>query len=109
IAPFQVIIVPVNVADPAQRDAAERLYQELTDAGVEVLYDDRDERPGVKFKDADLIGIPFRITIGPQKVALGQVEILSRRTRACFDVPLADAVSRIKELIAQEVNEVISS
>lgn len=109
IAPFQVIIVPVNVADPAQRDTAERLYQELNDAGVEVLYDDRDERPGVKFKDADLIGIPFRITIGPQKVALGQVEILSRRTRACFDVPLADAVSRIKQLIAQEVSEVTSS
>lgn len=109
IAPFQVIIVPVNVADPAQRDAAERLYQELNDAGVEVLYDDRDERPGVKFKDADLIGIPFRITIGPQKVALGQVEILSRRTRACFDVPLAEAVSRIKQLIAQQMSEVTSS
>jgi prolyl-tRNA synthetase len=109
IAPFQVIIVPVNLAEAAQRDVAEGLYQQLSAAGIEVLYDDRDERPGVKFKDADLIGIPFRITIGPQKVGVGQVEILVRRTRARFDVPLGEVVARIKDLIAREENEVTRS
>ncbi len=107
IAPFQVILVPVNMDDEKQREAAERLYAELTDAGVEVLYDDRDERAGVKFNDADLIGIPLRVTIGPQKLARGQVEILRRRTRASEDVPLQEAVSRIRQIIEEETREVL--
>ncbi|GBC77048.1 Proline--tRNA ligase [bacterium HR08] len=107
IAPFQVILVPVNMADDAQRAAAERLYAELTAAHVEVLYDDREERAGVKFKDADLIGIPLRVTIGPHKLARGQVEILRRRTRAIEDVALEAAVSRIREIIDEETREVL--
>ncbi len=78
IAPFQVIIVPVNVRDEQQVDYAEKLYQELKEAGVEVLYDDREERAGVKFKDADLIGIPLRITIGPKSLKQNKVEIKKR-------------------------------
>jgi len=107
IAPFQVILVPVNMADEAQRAAAERLYAELTAANIEVLYDDRDERAGVKFKDADLIGIPLRVTIGPQKLARGQVEIRRRRTRAIEDVALDAAVSRLREIIEEETREVL--
>jgi prolyl-tRNA synthetase len=108
IAPFQVILVPVNMADDAQRAAAERLYAELRAADIDVLYDDRDERAGVKFKDADLIGIPLRVTIGPEKLARGQVEIRRRRTRAVEDVALEAAVSRIREIIEEETREVLA-
>ncbi len=78
IAPFQVIIVPVNRRDEEQMGFAEHLYEELQDAGVEVLLDDREERAGVKFKDADLIGIPLRVTIGPKSLKQGKVEIKKR-------------------------------
>jgi prolyl-tRNA synthetase len=92
IAPFHVVITPVNWKDQALRAAAEKLYQECRAAGLDPLLDDRDERPGVKFKDADLIGIPFRITIG-KKLAQGLVEVVERRGRKSSDLPLADAVS----------------
>jgi len=108
IAPFHVILVPVNMADAAQRAAAERLYADLLAAQIEVLYDDRDERAGVKFKDADLIGIPIRVTIGPQKLARGQVEILRRRTRAVEDVALEAVVARLREIIEEETREVLA-
>jgi len=78
IAPYQVIITPVNINDPELSRAAEELYAELTAQGVEVLLDDRDERAGVKFKDADLIGIPMRITIGPKNLAQGKMELRRR-------------------------------
>lgn len=78
IAPFQVIIVPVNARDEQQMNSAVDLYQKLQQAGVEVLLDDREERAGVKFKDADLIGIPLRITIGPKSLKQGKVEIKKR-------------------------------
>jgi prolyl-tRNA synthetase len=87
IAPFDVVITPVHLADPSQRGAAERLYAELRAAGVDVLLDDRDERPGVKFKDADLIGVPYRITLG-KKLAQGLVELRDRRRKTAQDVPL---------------------
>ncbi|MDQ0190528.1 proline--tRNA ligase [Alicyclobacillus cycloheptanicus] len=79
IAPYHVHIVPVNIKDEQQVKAAESLYHRLHAAGVEVLLDDRDERPGVKFKDADLIGLPVRVTIG-SKIAEGNVELKIRRT-----------------------------
>jgi len=78
IAPYQVIIVPVNSKKEEQVEAAERLYKELQLKGIEVLLDDRDERAGVKFKDADLIGIPIRITIGPKSLQENQVEVKKR-------------------------------
>ena len=78
IAPFQVIVVPVNISVDDQMQAAEEIYHALLAQGVEALLDDRDERAGVKFKDADLIGIPYRITVGPKALANGQVELKCR-------------------------------
>src|SRR5262249_21684377 len=74
IAPFDVVVTPTNVNDAGLRPIAEEVADQLTKAGWDVLYDDRDERPGVKFKDADLIGIPFRITVG-KKVSEGKIEV----------------------------------
>ena len=75
LAPYQVIITPVNVNEKSLSETAESIYRTLEEKGVDVILDDRDERAGVKFKDADLIGIPFRITVGPKKLAEGKVEI----------------------------------
>jgi prolyl-tRNA synthetase len=96
IAPFHVIITPVNTKDDSVRAAAEQLYEELTTQGVEVLYDDRAERPGVKFNDADLIGIPFRITIGPKKLAEGKVELVTRSTRKSADINITEVAQTLK-------------
>jgi prolyl-tRNA synthetase len=95
IAPFTVVITPVNFGDAAQKAAALQLYDASIAAGIDAILDDRDERPGVKFKDADLVGIPYRITIG-KKLASGLVEFVERRTRASSDVALADAVAHLK-------------
>ncbi len=94
IAPFHVVITPANNADPAQKEAAERIYRECLALGLDALLDDRDERPGVKFKDADLIGVPFRITVG-KKLAAGMVEFVERKTKASADLPLADAARTV--------------
>lgn len=80
IAPYHVIIVPVNWRDEESREASQKLYAQLQEAGVEVILDDRDERPGVKFKDADLLGIPLRVTIGPKTLSQGAVEIKTRKS-----------------------------
>lgn len=98
IAPFGVVITPVNAADPAARQAAETLYAEARAAGLDPLLDDRDERPGVKFKDADLIGVPFRITIG-KKLPQGMVELYTRRTRESREVAVAEAVGLIAQAL----------
>ncbi len=90
IAPFTVVITPVNLNEEAQARAAHEIYGELVESGVDVLLDDRDERPGVKFKDADLIGIPYRLTIG-KKLGQGIVEVVDRRTRESVDVRREDA------------------
>ncbi|MFN3322228.1 MAG: proline--tRNA ligase [Bryobacteraceae bacterium] len=90
IAPFTVVVTPVNYSDAAQRKAAEEIYQQCRGAGLDALLDDRDERPGVKFKDADLIGIPYRITVG-KKLAQGQVEVVERRGKKSCDVPVSEA------------------
>src|SRR4029453_11209973 len=95
LAPAHVHLVAVNPKDPAQRAAAEKLYTELGAAGVEVLYDDREERPGVKFKDADLIGVPLRVTVGPKALARDAVELKGRRESTAQEIPLADAVERL--------------
>jgi prolyl-tRNA synthetase len=98
IAPFAVVVTPANWKDETQRATAEKLYAECRQAGLDVLLDDRDERPGVKFKDADLIGIPWRITVG-KKLAQGQVEVVERRTRTATDVALDQAVAHVKAKI----------
>jgi prolyl-tRNA synthetase len=79
VAPYQVCITPLNVApDSEAMKLAEKFYAELTACGVEVILDDRDERPGVKFKDADLIGFPIRLALGEKSLAKGEVEIKPR-------------------------------
>ena len=92
IAPFELVITPVNTSDAAQKAAAEKLYAEAKAAGIDVVFDDRDERPGVKFKDADLVGIPFRITVG-KKLGQGFVEVVERKGKASSDVPVGEAVA----------------
>ena len=99
IAPFTVVITPVNNADPKLRAAAESIYQACRNAGLDVLLDDRDERPGVKFKDADLIGIPYRITVG-KKLSQGLVEIVDRRKRQSQDILLENAASAVASKIS---------
>ena len=86
VAPFDVVVTPVNMKDDAVREAGVELASELAALGLDVLHDDRDERPGVKFKDADLVGIPWRITIGGKKLALGLVELFNRKTREVRDL-----------------------
>jgi len=96
IAPFAVIVTPVNNIDAALREAAQRIYTDCLAAGIDVLYDDRDERPGSKFKDADLIGVPYRVTIG-KKLAQGLVELTARSTRSRTDLPLAEVVTALQQ------------
>ncbi len=100
IAPFTVVITPVNFADATLRQAAEEIYAACLKAGLDALLDDRAERPGVKFKDADLIGIPYRITVG-KKLVSGMVEISERRTKQTSEVPVADAVSFISQKLSE--------
>jgi prolyl-tRNA synthetase len=95
IAPFDVVVTVTNVKQKEITDAGERLYESLRRAGLEVLLDDRDERAGVKFKDADLIGVPFRITVG-KKVAEGKVELFDRAARQSEDVSLDEVVAQVQ-------------
>jgi prolyl-tRNA synthetase len=95
IAPFQVVITPANMADAAQAEAARRIYQDCLALGMDALFDDRDERPGVKFKDADLIGVPFRVVVG-KKLAVGMVELVERKTRKSADIAVEQAAAAVK-------------
>ncbi|HEX7317854.1 MAG TPA: proline--tRNA ligase [Pyrinomonadaceae bacterium] len=95
IAPFDVIVTVTNVKQKEITDAGERLYEELRRAGLEVLLDDRDERAGVKFKDADLIGVPFRVTVG-KKISEGKVELFERATKQSEDVGLDEVVAEVQ-------------
>lgn len=97
IAPFDVVVTVTNVKDEPLRTTAEKLYRDLQRAGLEVLLDDRDERAGVKFKDADLIGVPYRITIG-KKAVDGVVELFERRSKQSQDLKLSEVVSRVQTL-----------
>jgi prolyl-tRNA synthetase len=98
IAPFTLVITPVNMGDEQQKQAAINLYRQAKVEGLDALLDDRDERPGVKFKDADLIGIPYRITIG-KKLPQGIVEVVDRRTRQSSEVAVHEAVSAVRRLV----------
>jgi prolyl-tRNA synthetase len=99
LAPFQVVIVPVNWQDERLRATAEGLHDALEARGIEVLLDDRDERPGVKFKDADLIGHPLRVTVGPRALERGAVELKRRTEAAATEIPVAGAVDHIAALV----------
>jgi prolyl-tRNA synthetase len=99
ITPFDVVVTITNMKQDDLRAAGDKLYDELQRAGLDVLLDDRDERAGVKFKDADLIGIPYRITIG-KKAADGVVELYDRRAKQSEDVKISDVVTRVQELVS---------
>jgi prolyl-tRNA synthetase len=102
IAPFQLLIVPVNVKDVRSMDLAEEMYTALEEKGFEVLLDDRDERAGVKFKDADLVGIPWRIVIGEKNLKEGLVELKERGTGTVEKVKAAEAVELIAKKLVME-------
>jgi prolyl-tRNA synthetase len=103
LAPYQVILTPVNWKDEALSRTAEELYRKLLDRGVEVLLDDRDERAGVKFMDADLIGIPLRLTIGPKRLAEGKVEIKFRRSGEVLIFTLEEAEDFVVNAVKAEM------
>jgi prolyl-tRNA synthetase len=103
IAPFQVLILPINFQEEKVRTVAVELYQELARNGIEVLLDDRDERPGVKFKDADLIGVPLRVTVGGKGLAKGVVELRRRRDGKVEELPLSEAAGQLCALIRREL------
>ncbi len=105
LAPYQVIITPVNVNDANVMDEAEDIYDSMIAANIEVVFDDRDERAGVKFKDADLIGIPLRVTIGPKNLQQGKVELKIRKTGESQLIPLQDLLEKVKMIIKQELNQ----
>jgi prolyl-tRNA synthetase len=98
IAPFEIIVTPTNVSDEKLKRTAEDITHRLEAAGFEVLLDDRDERPGVKFKDADLVGIPYRITVG-KKVTEGTVEVVHRSTRQVQDASIAAITEHFQKLV----------
>ena len=101
VAPYTVELIPLNVKDADVMAAAEKIYDELTSAGVDVLMDDRDQRPGFKFKDADLIGLPVRVVVGGKGLKEGNAEIKLRTDSDATKVPLESAVAHVRDLIAQ--------
>lgn len=104
LAPFQVLVSMVNPKDDAVREASEKLYQELRDLDVEVLLDDRDERPGIKFKDADLIGIPLRVTVGARNLKEGKVELKQRASGEIDLLTAAEAAKAVQQLVAEALD-----
>ncbi len=100
IAPFEIVVAPVNVKDETVKAAAEDIAKQLEAAGFDVILDDRDERPGVKFKDADLVGIPFRVTVG-KKVTEGTVEVVLRSTREVRDVTISAVVEYFQGVLGR--------
>lgn len=99
IAPFEVVIVPINAKDEAQMQIAEKLYADMKNVGIDVLLDDRKDRAGVKFKDADLIGYPVRITVSPKLLDANEVEIKVRRDGATSNVKVDDCAQTVKDML----------
>lgn len=102
VAPYHVAIVPIDTGEGPQMETAERIYNELLDAGVEAIIDDRKERPGVRFKDIDLIGIPIRITVG-RKVSDGIVEYKCRKTGQVVELECSQAIEKVKENVFNNI------
>jgi len=101
LAPYEIALVSLNPADAPTREAADALYDALRKAGMDVFYDDRDERPGVKFKDADLIGFPIRVNVGGRAFKDGNVEVVRRRDKSVRTAPLAGALEAVRALRAE--------
>jgi len=102
IAPYEVVVTVVKPKDVECHEAGERLYEKLAEAGIDVIIDDRDERPGVKFKDADLVGFPYRVTIGPKGLANGTFELVRRADGEKRDLPIEHAAETIVEAVLDE-------
>jgi prolyl-tRNA synthetase len=102
VAPAEATVLTLSPKDAAVVSAAEAIYAELQAAGVETLIDDRDERPGVKFRDAELVGIPYRVSVGSRDLADGLVEITSRGTGEKERVPAGQAVTHVLRYLAEE-------
>jgi prolyl-tRNA synthetase len=102
IAPYEVVVTVVKPKDVECHEAGERLYEKLTEAGIDVIIDDRNERPGVKFKDADLVGFPYRVTIGPKGLADGVFELVRRADGEKRDLPIEHAAETIVEAVLDE-------
>jgi prolyl-tRNA synthetase len=102
VAPFEVVVTVVKPKQVECAEAGERIYEALVGAGIDAIIDDRDERPGVKFKDADLVGIPYRVTVGPKGLADGVVELRRRRDGAARDLPTDRAAESVVETILDE-------
>ncbi|MCJ7769444.1 MAG: His/Gly/Thr/Pro-type tRNA ligase C-terminal domain-containing protein, partial [Dehalococcoidales bacterium] len=100
IAPYQIYLCPLFMENENVKEKAESLYAELEAQGLEVLYDDRNESTGVKFNDADLLGIPLRVTISPRSLEKGSIELKWRSQKKAELVPLEEAVEKIRELIS---------
>jgi prolyl-tRNA synthetase len=101
VAPLEVVVTPVSIKDEAAMKKAEEIYEKLAAEGYEVVLDDRDERPGVKFKDADLVGFPVRVVPGPRSLEKGMVELVERATKVKSEVPLDRLYDEIRERIAR--------
>ena len=102
VAPYEVVVTVVKPADVDCHEAGERLYEKLSEAGIDVILDDRNERPGVKFKDAELIGFPYRVTIGPKGLADGIFELVRRRDGQKRDLQIEHAAGTIIEAVLDE-------
>jgi prolyl-tRNA synthetase len=103
VAPFEVVVVIAQQDDPAVAEAGEEIYMALADAGVDVIVDDRPVRAGVKFSDAELVGIPFRVTIGKRGLAAGTAELTERESGTTVQLPLADLAPHVREAIAKSL------
>jgi prolyl-tRNA synthetase len=108
LAPFQVMLLNLDLKNATLTAAAEQLYQDLTAAGLEVLYDDRDERPGSKFKDADLLGMPYRVTVGKSLEKDGVIELRQRRSGVTRAIPVAEAAAEILATIRADWEKINS-
>jgi prolyl-tRNA synthetase len=103
IAPFEAVVTVAQQNDTAVAEAGERAYAELLEAGVDVIIDDRPDRAGVKFSDAELVGIPFRVTIGKRGLAAGTAELTERESGTTVQIPLADLAPHVREAIAKSL------
>jgi prolyl-tRNA synthetase len=100
VAPFEVVVVIAQQEDTAVAEAGEQVYQALLDAGVEVIVDDRTVRAGVKFSDAELVGIPFRVTVGKRGLAAGTAELTDRAAGSTVAIPLDEVAKHVREAVA---------
>ena len=101
VAPYEVVVSVLDAKQVEPLEAGERIYEKLLAAGIDAILDDRDERPGVKFKDAELVGIPFRITVGPKGLAEGKVEVVRRRDGETSKLDVEKAADHVAELVLE--------